>query len=168
MFSSHTMSTDWSPPKTTNIARPGGLIGSQQRPDANVGPSGNNARNAPSRDTQFGEPPNEIHPPPCNSNLLLRPPFPGAPLFYHPAPFNMTRSLQPSSGGATHGYQSCGPSWQGYDIPQGGYGGPQMYPRCRNSPDRGIYLQVHLECLQHRLETIKSLGRHSPPLLHTH
>jgi hypothetical protein len=40
----------------------------------------------------------------------------------------MTPSSQPSSGGATHAYQSYGPSWQGYDFPQGGFGGHQMFP----------------------------------------
>ena len=39
----------------------------------------------------------------------------------------MTPSSQPSSG-ATQGYASYGPPWQGYDFPQGGYGGPQMFP----------------------------------------
>jgi hypothetical protein len=39
----------------------------------------------------------------------------------------MTPSLQPSSGGATQGCQSYGPSWQGYNFPQGGYGEPQMF-----------------------------------------
>ena len=40
----------------------------------------------------------------------------------------MTQSSHPSSGGATQGYQSDGPSWQEYNFPQGGYGGPQMFP----------------------------------------
>jgi len=39
----------------------------------------------------------------------------------------MTPSSQPSSG-ATQGYQSYGPSWQAYDFPQGGHGGPHMFP----------------------------------------
>jgi hypothetical protein len=36
-----------------------------------------------------------------------------------------------------------------------------------NSPDRGRHLQVHLECLQDRLETIQSIRQHCHPLLHT-
>jgi hypothetical protein len=40
----------------------------------------------------------------------------------------MTLSSQPSPGGATEGFESYGPWWEGYDFPQGGYGGPQMYP----------------------------------------
>jgi hypothetical protein len=36
-----------------------------------------------------------------------------------------------------------------------------------NSPDRGHHLQAHLECLQHKLATIQSIGRHRPPQLHT-
>jgi hypothetical protein len=122
------MSTNGSPPKTTNMAPPGGLFGSQQRPEDNVGASDNNAGNTPSKDTQFGQPPNQIQPPPGYSYPPSQPPFPGAPQFSHPAPFNMTPSSQPSSGGATQGYQSYGPSWQGYDFPLGGYGGPQVFP----------------------------------------
>jgi hypothetical protein len=29
---------------------------------------------------------------------------------------------------ATQGYPSYGLSWQAYNFPQGGYGGPQMFP----------------------------------------
>jgi len=36
----------------------------------------------------------------------------------------------------------------------------------RNSQDTGRNLQVHPECLQLRLETIQSFGRHHPPPLH--
>jgi hypothetical protein len=121
------MSTNGSPLKTTNMAPPGGLFGSQQRPDDNVGASENNAGNTPSKDTQFRQPTNQIHPPPGYSYPPSQPPFPGAPQFYHHAPFNMTPSSQQSTG-ATQGYQSYGPSWQAYDFPQGGYGGPQLFP----------------------------------------
>jgi len=121
------MSTNGSPPKTTNMASTGGLFGSQQCPEDNVGAWDNNAGNTPSKDTQFGQPPNQCHPPPGYSYPPSQPPFPGAHLFYHPAPFNMTPNLHPSSA-ATQRYPSYGPLWQGYDFPQGGYGGPQMFP----------------------------------------
>jgi hypothetical protein len=39
----------------------------------------------------------------------------------------MTPSSQQSTG-ATQGYLSYGPLWQAYDFPQGGYGGPQLFP----------------------------------------
>ena len=39
----------------------------------------------------------------------------------------MTPSSQPSSG-ATQGYASYRPQWQGYGFPQGGYSGLQMFP----------------------------------------
>ena len=110
------------------MAPPGGLFGSQQRPDDNVRASDNNAGNTQSKDTQFGQPTNRFPPPPGYSYPPSQPPFPGAPQFYHPAPFNMTPSSQQSSGGAPQGYPSYGPSWQGYDFPQGGYGGPEMFP----------------------------------------
>jgi hypothetical protein len=126
-FCSHKMSTNGSPLKTTNMAPPGRPFGSQQRPDDNVGASENNAGNTPSKDTQFGQPTNQIHPPPGYSYPPLQPPFPGAPQFYHHAPFHMTPSSQQSTG-ATQGYQSYGPLWQAYDFPQGGYGGPQLFP----------------------------------------
>jgi len=121
------MSTNGSPLKTTNMAPLGGLFGSQQHPHDNMGASENNAGNTPSKDTQFGQPTNQIRPPPGYSCPPSQPPFPGAPQFYHHAPFNMTSSSQPSTG-ATQGYQSYGPSWQAYDFPQGGYGGPQLFP----------------------------------------
>ena len=116
------------PPKTTNMAPSGELFGSQHRPEDNVGASDNNAGNTTSKDTQFGQRRNQIHPPPGYSYPPSQLPFPGTPQFYHPAPFNMTPSSQPNSGGATPRYQSYGPSWQGYDFPQCGYGGPQRFP----------------------------------------
>jgi len=121
------MSTNGSPPKTTNMAPLGGLFDSQQHPDDNVGASDNNAGNIPNKDTQFGQPTNQFPPPSGYSYLPSQPLFPGAPQSYHPATFNMTPSSQPSSG-ATQGYQRYGPPWQGYDVPQGGYGGRQMFP----------------------------------------
>jgi hypothetical protein len=93
-----------------------------------VGASDNNAGITPSKDTQFGQPPNQIHPPLGYTYPPSQPPFPGALQFYHPAPFNMTLSSQPSSAGATQEYQCYGPSWQGYVFSQGGYGGPEMFP----------------------------------------
>ena len=127
MVGSHTMSTNGSPPKTTNIAPPGGPFGSHQPPDGNVGASDDNAGNTPNKDTQFGQPTNQIPQPPGYSYPPSQPPFPGAPQIYHPAPFNMTPSSQPSSG-ANQGYPSYRPPWQGHDFPQGGNGEPQMFP----------------------------------------
>ena len=157
---SHTMSTNGFPPKTNKMVPPGGLFGSQQRPDDNVGASYNDGGNTPSNDNQFGQPANQFHPtpppPPGYSYPPLQPPFPGAPQFYHQAPFNMTPSAQPSSG-ATQGNLSYGPPWQGYDFPQGRYGGPQIFPLSK-SQDMGHHLQARLECLQHCLEPIQSFG----------
>jgi len=108
------------------MAPSGGLFGSQQRPDNNVGASNINAGSIPNKATPFGQSTIQFNPAPGCSLPPLQPPFRGAPQFYHPAPFNMTRSSQPSSG-ATQGYQSYGPWWQAYDFPQGCYGGPQMF-----------------------------------------
>ena len=109
------------------MASTSGLFVSQQCPDDNVGASDNNAGNPPSKDTQFGQPANQFHPPPTAgySYPPWQSPFPGASLFYHPAAFNMTTSSEPSSG-ATQGFPGYGPSWQAYDLLQGGYEGPQM------------------------------------------
>jgi len=63
IFCSHTMSTNGSPPKTTIIAPIGGLFGSQQHPGDDVGASDNDAWYAPSKDTQFGQHPNQFPPP---------------------------------------------------------------------------------------------------------
>jgi len=127
IFFSYSILTNGSPPKTTNMASTGGLFDLQQRPENNVGASHNNAENKRSKDIQFGQPPNQFHPPPGYSYLLSQAPFPDTPQFSHPAPFNMTPSSQPSSA-ATQGYLSTGLSLEGYDFPQGGYGGPQMFP----------------------------------------
>jgi hypothetical protein len=113
--------------KPTKLAPPGGLFGSQQHPDDNVEGSENNAGNTASQDTEFGQPSNQIHPPRGYCYLPLQPPFPGALQFYHHAPFNMTPSSQPSTA-ATQEYQSYAPSWQAYDFPQQGYGGPHIFP----------------------------------------
>ena len=121
------MSTNGSPPKTANMAPPCGLFGSQQCLDDIVGASDNHARNTPNKDTQFGQPTNQVPPPLGYSYPPSQPPFPGAPQFYHHAPFNMTPRSQPSAG-ATQGYAGYGPQWPGYDFPQGGYGEPQMFP----------------------------------------
>jgi len=40
------------------------------------------------------------------------------------------------------------------------------YSPLSNSQDMGCHLQAHLKCLQHGLKTIRSFGRHCPPLLH--
>jgi len=135
IFFSHTISTNGSPPKTTNLAPTGGLFRSQQCPDDNVGASDYNAGNTRSRDTQFGQPANQFHPPPPPppppppgySYPPSQQPFPDVPQFNHQSPFNMTPSSQPSSG-ATQGSQSYESPWQGFNFPQGGYGGPQMFP----------------------------------------
>jgi hypothetical protein len=125
IFCWHTMSTKGSPPKTTNMAPIGGLFGSQQCPYDIVGASDNNPGNTPIKDTQFKQPPNRFPPPPGYSYPPSQLPFPGIPQFYHPALSDMTQSSQPSTG-ATQGYRSYWPLWQGYNFPQGGYGGPQM------------------------------------------
>ena len=116
-----------SPPTTTNMVPMGVLFGSQQRPADYVGVTENNAGNTSNKDTQFMHPTNRIYPSPGYSYPCLQPPFPGAPQFYHHTPFNMTPSSQPCTV-ATQGYPSYGPSWQAYDFPQGGYGGPRMFP----------------------------------------
>ena len=97
-----------SPPKTANMAPLGGLFGPQQLPDDSVGASDNHAGNTPNKDTQFEQPTNQLPPPPGYSYPPSQPPFPGAPQFYHHAPFNMTPSSQPSTG-ATQEYASHGP-----------------------------------------------------------
>jgi len=127
IFCSHITSTNGSPPKTTNIAPTDGLFGLQQCPEDNLEASDYNAGNTLSKGTPFGQPPNRFHPPPWYCYPPSQPPFPGAPQFYHPTPFNMTPSLQLRSG-ATPGYQSYGPQWQCYNFPQSYYSGPQMIP----------------------------------------
>jgi len=127
IFHSHMMSMNGSPLKSTNMAPTGGLFGLQQCPEGNVEASDNHAGNTPSKDTQFGQPLDQFHPPPGYSYPPSQPPFPGAPQVYHVAIFNMAPSSWPSSG-VTEGYRSYRASWHWYILPQGGYGGPQMFP----------------------------------------
>jgi hypothetical protein len=124
---SHTMLRNGSPLKATNIVPIGGLFGSLQRPDDNVGASDTNAGHSLCKDTQFEEHPNSFPPPPVHSYSPLHPPFPDPPLFYNPAPINMIPISQPNCG-ATKEYPCYGPRWQGYDFPQEGNIDPQMFP----------------------------------------
>jgi len=94
------------------MARTGGLFGSQQTPENNVGASNNNTGNTLSKDTQFGQPTNQIHLPPGYSSPPSQEPFASALLFYHLFPFNTTPSSQPSSA-ATQAFPSYGLLWQG-------------------------------------------------------
>jgi len=126
IFYLHMMLTNGSPLKTTNMGPPVRLFGSQQCPDNNVGASYNNAGNKPHKDTQFRQPTNQFPTSPGYSHPPSQPPFPCAPQVYHPALFNRTPSSKPSSG-ATQGYPSYRPPWQGYNFPEDGHGGPQMF-----------------------------------------
>jgi len=121
------MLTNWSPPKTVNIAPPCGLFGLQQRGDGNSELPDKSSRHAIRKDSQFGKDTNQYHPPQGYGYPPSQQPFPGAPQFHHQSPFNMTHSLQPTSS-ASQGYPSYRPPWQRYDLHQGGYGGPQMFP----------------------------------------
>jgi len=56
MFCLPTMSTNGSPPKVTSMAATGGLFGSQQCQDDNVGASDSNAANLPRTEKPFGNP----------------------------------------------------------------------------------------------------------------
>ena len=123
----HMMLTNWSPTRKTYIAPSGALYGSHHCPEDNVRVSDKSAANTPSKDTRFGQPPNQNHPPPEYCYPPSEAPFPGAPLFYHPALFKITPSWQ-ASFAATKRYPSYGPSWQEYDFPKGGYGGRPMFP----------------------------------------
>jgi hypothetical protein len=122
----HTIATNRYPPKTTIMAPPGGQFGLQQCPDDNMTASDNNAGKTLSKDTPFGRPTNQYLPPPGYRYSPSQLRFPGTSKVYHPAQFNMTPCSQPSSGGAPQEDPSYGPSWQGYNFPQRGYGGPQM------------------------------------------
>jgi len=158
------MPTNRSLPKTTIMAPTGWLFGSQQGPDDNVGASHNNAGNTPSKDTQFRQPTNQIHPPPGYSDLPSQLPFPGAPQFYHHAPFNLKPSSEPSTG-ATKGYRSYASSWRSIWFPPRRVWWTSNVPPLSNSQDMGPHVQVYLKCLEHRLETIQSFSKHLLPLL---
>jgi len=116
-----------SPPKTVNMASPGGLFGMQQPLEVNAQSPENSSRNATDKDSRFGKQTNQYHLPHGYGYPHTQQPFPGAPQFYQHSPFNMTHSLQPTTS-ASQGYPTYGPQWQGYDLHQGGYGGSQMFP----------------------------------------
>jgi len=117
-----------SPPKTVNMAPPGGLFGSQQQCDDNSESPDESSRHATRKDSQFGKQTNQYYPQQGYGYRPSQQPFPGAPHFYHQSPFNMTHSSQPTSS-ASQGYPpSYLPPWQGYNLHHGGYGGSQMFP----------------------------------------
>jgi len=94
---SHRMSINGSSPITINLSPMGGLFGLQQHPDYNWGAAVNNPGHTLSKDTQFRQPTNRFHPSLGCRFPPSQPPFAGAPQFYHPAPFDVKPSSQPSS-----------------------------------------------------------------------
>ena len=121
------MSTKGFPPKTVNMAPPGGLFSSQQRGDDNAESPDKSSRHATREYSQFGKYTNQYHPPQGYGFPPPQQPFPGARQFHHQSPFNMTHSSQPTSS-ASQGYPTYGPPWQGYDLHHSGYGGSQTFP----------------------------------------
>jgi len=121
------MSTKGSPPKTVNMAPPGGLFALQQRGDENSESPDKSSRHATRNDSQFGKHTNQCHPPQGYGYCPSQQPFPGAPHIYDRYPFNMTHSTLPTCS-ASQQYPSVAPPWQGYDLHQGGYGRSQMFP----------------------------------------
>jgi len=122
------MSTKGSPPKTVNMAPPGGEFGLQQHRDIKSESPDERSRHATRKDIQFGKHTNQYHLPPQGYGYPpSQQPFSGAPQFYHQSPFNMTHSSQPTSS-TSQQYPSYGPPWQAYDLKQHGYGGSAMFP----------------------------------------
>jgi len=121
------MSTQGSPPKTVNMAPPGGLLGSHRRGDDISESPDKSSRHATPKHSQFGIHLNQYHPPQGYGYLPSQQSFLGAPQFYHQSPFNMTHCSQPTSS-TNQRYPGYGPPWQGYDLHQGGYGGSLMFP----------------------------------------
>jgi len=121
------MSTNGSPPKTANMAGPGGQFRMQQRREDNLESLENSSWTATGKDSRFGKQTNQYQPPHGYGYPPSPQPFPGAPQFHEHSPINMTHSLQPTTS-ARQGYPSYGPPWQGYDLYQRGYGGSQMVP----------------------------------------
>jgi len=124
---SQKMSTNGSPLKTANMARPDGLFSTQQRCEDNSDTLENSSRTATGKDSPFGKQTNQYQPPHGYGYPTSQQPFPGAPQLYQHSSFNMTHSSQPTTS-ARQGYQSYRPPWQGYDLHQGGYSGSQMFP----------------------------------------
>jgi len=116
-----------SPPKTVNMAPPGGLFGLEQCGDDISESPDKSSQHATHKDSQCGKHTNQYHPPQGYGYTPLQQPFLGAPQFYHQSPFNMTHSLPPTHS-ASQQYPSYGPPWQGYYLHQGGYGRSQIFP----------------------------------------
>jgi len=112
---SQQMMTNGSPLKTVNMGPHSGLCASQQRNDHNSGSSDHSSSTATGKDSRFRKRANQYHPLYGYGYPPSQQPFPGAPLFYHQSPFNMTDCSQPTSS-ANEGYPRCGPQWQGYDL----------------------------------------------------
>jgi len=121
------MWTKGSPPKTVNMAPPGGQFCLQQRGDDNSESPEKCSWHSTCKDSHFRKHTNQYHPPHGYNYPPSQQPFPGALQFHHQFPFTMTHSSQPTSS-ARQEYPSYGPPWQGYDLHQGAYGSSQMNP----------------------------------------
>jgi len=105
---SQNMSTNGSPPKTANMARPVGPFGMQQRPEDSSESSDNSSGTATGKDSPFGTQSNQCHLPHGYGYLPSQQPFPGTLQFYQQSPFNLTHSSQPTTS-ASQEYPSYGP-----------------------------------------------------------
>jgi len=118
-----------SPLKTANWAPPGGWFGSQQRRDDNSGSLDSGSQTATGKDSRSVKHANQYHPPHGYDYSPSQQPFPGALQFYYHPPCNMTQNSSQPTTSVSQWCPSCGPQWQGYDLPQGGYGESQMFPQ---------------------------------------
>jgi len=165
IFCSHTMSTNGSPPNPFNMAPSGGLFGSQQCPDTNVGAANNNAGNTPSKDSQFGQQSNNfIHHQGVVTRLhsFHRQTLPSSTTLPHSTwqQAHTKALLQPRNIRVIDhlGNNTTSPKEVMVDL--------KWFP-LSNSHGRGHHHQAHLECLQQHLETFQWFGRHHLPRLYT-
>ena len=153
-----------SPLKTTTMAATGGLFGSQQCPEDDVGSSDDNGGYTSGKDTQFGPHANQFHPAPGYSYQLYGHHFQALP--------SSTTRLH-STWHQAHNQALVQPK---DNLIMGHRGKHMISPKedmvdlkcspISNWQDMGGHLQPQLECLQHCLETIQSFGRPLPPPLH--
>jgi hypothetical protein len=123
------MSTKGSPPKTANMAPPGGQFGSQQCCDDNSESPENGTRPATGKESRSVKHANQYQPPHGYGYPSSQQPFPGAPQFYHQSPFNMTHNRSQPTTSVGQRYPGYEPPWQGYYLHQGGYGKSQLFPQ---------------------------------------
>jgi len=120
------MANNRSAPNAVNMALQGGQFGWQHHPDNNSQSLDIISRIASGKGSLSGKHTNQFHLAPGYSYALSQHPFPGALRFNHHVPDYIPQCLHLSAR-AREGCQCYKLPWQRYEIPQRGWGRPQLF-----------------------------------------